>query len=163
MVAYCHLEIKETSSQLQEILNQQKTVTSYRKIQALYLLKSGKIKTVTDIAIALGVHRVTVQRWFKEYSDRGLESLLVVRQKAGSPQKISKIARAGLKERLKDPSNGFKSYGAIQKWVYSEYGENIDYKTLHGIVRYKLKAKLKVPRKSSIKKDVERVESFKKN
>jgi len=69
MVAYCYLEIKETSSQLQEILNQQKTVTSYRKIQALYLLKSGKIKTVTDIAIALGFHRVTVQRWFKEYSE----------------------------------------------------------------------------------------------
>ena len=66
MVAYCHLEIKETFNQLQEILNQQKTTTSYRKIQALYLLKTGKIKTVKDIAIALGVHLLTVQKWFKQ-------------------------------------------------------------------------------------------------
>ena len=69
MVAYCHLEIKETSTQLQEILNLQKNVSSYRKIQALYLLKTKQVKTLKDIAIALGVHRVTVQRWFKEYRE----------------------------------------------------------------------------------------------
>jgi len=145
MVAYCHLEIKETSTQLQEILNLQKNVSSYRKIQALYLLKTKQVKTVKDIAIALGVHRVTVQRWFKEYRDRGVESLLVSRKKSGRPQAISNLALTGLKERLKQADNGFKSYGAIQKWIRSEYGEKIDYKTLHGRVRDRLKAKLKVP------------------
>ena len=146
MVAYCHLEIKETSNQLQEILNQQKTTRSYRKIQALYLLKTGKIKTVKELALPLGVHRVTVQKWFKEYRERGLESLLVARKKSGGPQRISKVARSGLKERLKEEeNNGFKSYIAIQEWLGAEYGEELDYKTVHGLVRYRLKAKLKVP------------------
>ena len=50
-----------------------------------------------------------------------------------------------------------------KKWIRSEYGEKIDYKTIHGRVRDRLKAKLKVPRRASIKKDVEQVENFKKN
>ncbi|MDJ0715859.1 MAG: helix-turn-helix domain-containing protein [Prochloraceae cyanobacterium] len=163
MVDYCHLKIKETPFQLQEILNKQKTITSYRKIQALYWLKTEQIKTVQDIANALGVHRGSVQRWFKKYKDEGLESLLTIRKKTGRPSSISSEALSGLQARLHKAEHGFKSYGAIQKWIQSEYGEDINYKTLHGLVRYKLKAKLKVPRKSSIKKDVKRAESFKKN
>ena len=94
---------------------------------------------------------------------RGVESLLVSRKKSGRPQAISNLALTGLKERLKQPDNGFKSYGAMEKWIRSEYGEKIDYKTLHCRVRDRLKAKLKVPRRASIKKDVEQVENFKKN
>lgn len=163
MVAYCHLEVKETTAQLQKILNQQRTSKSYRKVQALYLLKTGQIKTVKEIAKALGVHRVSVQRWFKQYADEGIKSLVVVKEKTGRPQIISSKAVRGLRERLKDPKNGFKSYGEIRDWLYSEYGEAIEYKTLHGLVRYKLKAKLKVPRKTSVKKDPEQAENFKKN
>ncbi len=156
MVAYCHLEIKETSTQLQKILNQQKTAASYRKIQALYLLKTGQIKTVTDIAIALGVHRVSVQRWFKQYNEAGLESLLTVRKKTGRPKAISPLAETGLREKLGDPNHGFQSYGEIQNWILSEYGEDIDYKTVYGLVRYKCQAKLKPTRRLSTKKQSKR-------
>ena len=79
---------------------------------------------------------MTVQKWFKQYRESGLESLLVVRKKSGRPQRISKVALSGLKERLKDENNGFKSYIAIQEWLGAEYGEELDYKTVHGLVRY---------------------------
>ncbi|NEP46119.1 MULTISPECIES: helix-turn-helix domain-containing protein [unclassified Okeania] len=60
--------------QLQEVLTQQKTTATYRKVQALYLLKTGQIKTVKGIAQAVGVHQVSVHRWFKEYAETGLKS-----------------------------------------------------------------------------------------
>jgi putative transposase len=52
-------------------MSQQRTVTNRQKVQALYLLKSGLSQSITDVAEVLGVHRITVQRWFKQYSEGG--------------------------------------------------------------------------------------------
>jgi hypothetical protein len=52
---------------------------------------------------------------------------------------------------LATPS-GFASYVALQQWLREEYGLEVSYKTLHGIVRYQLKAKLKRPRPRHAKK-----------
>ncbi|MEG3909554.1 helix-turn-helix domain-containing protein [Microcoleus sp. w2-18bC1] len=41
-------------------------------MQALYWLKTGAIKSLTDVAERLGVHRITVHRCLKQYSARGL-------------------------------------------------------------------------------------------
>ena len=49
-------------------------------------------------------------------------------------------------------SGGFASYIEIQQWLRAEFGLELPYKTLHGIVRYQLKAKLKRPRPSHAKK-----------
>jgi hypothetical protein len=40
----------------------------------------------------------------------------------------------------------------IQQWLREEFGLEVPYQTLHGIVRYQLKAKLKRPRPSHAKK-----------
>jgi len=49
-------------------------------------------------------------------------------------------------------STGFASYLAVQRWLYDEFGLTVPYKTVHGIVHYQLKAKLKRPRPSHAKK-----------
>src|SRR6266511_1625240 len=59
--------------------------------------------------------------------------------------------RQALRERLAQPE-GFASYKAIWQWLQHDYGLSIAYKTVHRLVRYQLRAKLKVPRKSPIKK-----------
>jgi len=56
-----------------------------------------------------------------------------------------------LRQRLAHP-DGFASYKAIWQWLQRDYGLSIAYKTVHKLVRYRLRAKLKVPRKSHIKK-----------
>jgi putative transposase len=57
-------------TELKIIRSQQRTVTNRQKVQALYLLKSGLSQSITtDVSEVLGVHRITVQRWFKEYSE----------------------------------------------------------------------------------------------
>jgi transposase len=58
---------------------------------------------------------------------------------------------------------GFSSYKSIQRWLEKRYSLSIPYSTLHGIVRYGLKAKLKVGRKSHVKKDEKQSIAFKEN
>ena len=47
-------------------------------------------------------------------------------------------------------------------WFNKRFKTDLNYKTFHGFVVRKYKAKVKVARKSHIKKDVQAVEAFKK-
>ena len=69
--------------ELKIILSEQRTITNRQKIQALYWLKAGYSQSLTDVAERLGVHRITVQRWLKQYNAGGLSSLLKIRQSTG--------------------------------------------------------------------------------
>ncbi len=66
-----------------------------------------------------------------------------------------------LKERLKQPQ-GFTSYGQVQEWLEQEFGVSAKYHTVHALVRYKLKAKLKKPRPKSHKQNPNAIAQFKK-
>ena len=61
--------IEDTVTELKIIMSQQRTVTTRQKVQALYLLKSGLSPSITDVAEVLGVHRITVLRLLKQYSE----------------------------------------------------------------------------------------------
>ena len=78
--------IEATTTELKIIMAGQPTVTNRQKVQALYLLKSGLSQSITDVAELLGVHRITVQRWLKQYNDGGLSSLLKLRRSTGRPE-----------------------------------------------------------------------------
>ena len=69
---------------------------------------------------------------------------------------------AALQLRLNDPTRGFHGYGEIQQWLLQEEEVEIPYSTVHQVVRYRIKAKLKVARPTSIYRDEEAVVSFKK-
>ena len=44
-------------------------------------------------------------------------------------------------------------YGAIVEWLKKEFQQDIEYATVYALVRYKLGAKLKVPRPKSYKQE----------
>jgi len=52
--------IEASATELKIISARQQTVTNRQKVQALYLLKSGLIPSITEVAELLGVHRITV-------------------------------------------------------------------------------------------------------
>jgi len=153
--------IDATVKELKIILSQQRTVINRQKIQALYCLKAGYSLSLTDVAERLGVHRVTVHRWLKKYSIGGLSGLLEIRQSTGRPRVIPSAVIAGLSKKLSDESCEFKSYKQIAKWVENNYKVSINYHTLYKQLHYRMKAKLKVPRRSSIKKDEQAAIDFK--
>jgi putative transposase len=149
--------------ELKIILSEQRTIINRQKIQALYWLKAGWSSSLTDVAERLGVHRITVHRWLKQYSVGGLTSLLKIGKLTGRPGVIPKPIIAGLSKKLSEESCEFKSYKEIGKWVEDKYQISVKYQTLHKQVHYRMKAKLKVPRRSSIKKDKAAGIEFKKN
>ena len=70
--------------------------------------------------------------------------------------------RSLIKQELSSPE-GFKSYEEIRTWLLAELGIKASYKVVHEVVRYKLKAKLKVPRPRSLKQNKGVEEDLKKN
>jgi transposase len=123
--------IEATVSELKIIMQRQRTISNRQKVQALYLLKSGSSQSITDVAEVLGVHRVTVQRWLKQYNAGGLSSLLKIRQSTGRPGVIPTAVIAEISKKISEESCEFKSYKQIVTWVEDNYQLSVKYQTLH--------------------------------
>jgi len=68
-----------------------------------------------------------------------------------------------LKKQLEEPEGGFQRYTQIQNWLENTLGVQAEYATVHHLVRYRLKAQLKVPRPRHRKQDEEKLEAFQNN
>lgn len=98
----------------------------------------------------------------KKYREHGYESLLKHNQGGKRREAIDAKTHKAIEKRLLSPTNGFTSYKQLQEWVDEHYIKDIKYITLLKYVQTKFGAKLKVARKSHIKKDIEALEAFKK-
>jgi transposase len=162
MSGVCKINIVESAQTLKTLLAQQKTATGKERVQALYLLKTGQIETVQNLAVCLGRDRVTVQRWLRQYRQGGIQEMLAVGKSKGRPKAIPDWAIKRLQQELSDPE-GFESYKEVHIWLEAVLGIETNYHTVHNLVRYKLKAKLKVPRTRSFEQQPHAIETFKKN
>jgi transposase len=145
--------ITEDLATLEERLRRERDPKRKPRLHLLVLLKSGQVTSRGQAAAHLALHRNTVAAWLHRYRDGGLEALLAYKE-AGAPAGQKTLPPAvfeQLKGRLATPT-GFASYGAVQQWLRVEFGLEVPYKTLHGIVHYQLKAKLKRPRPRHAKK-----------
>jgi transposase len=86
--------IEASATELKIMMARARTVSNRQKVQALYLLKSGLSPSITEVAELWRVHRITVQRWLKEYSEGGLSSLLKQRRASGRPRVISSLCNS---------------------------------------------------------------------
>jgi putative transposase len=162
MARVTKVEILESAEQLHELLRKQKTALGLERVQALYLLKTGQVKSIGDLAIVLGRGSATIQRWLKAYRESGITSLLSRKEGSGRPAIINSKVQEQLLKELTEPQ-GFKSYEEIRTWLKAQEGVEASYKVVHDTVRYRMKAKLKVPRVVSIKYDQQAESEFKKN
>lgn len=148
-----------------DTLYQQLQVTSHAiqrsKLQILWWLKTEKVTTVGELSEWSGYHRNTISRWLSLYRKQGLSAMLALKRSSGRPSVMPQRVKARLQAEL-EKERGFRSYGEIQAWLASECGLELEYKTVHKIVRYDLKAKLKRPRPVSVKQEAGAVETFKK-
>jgi transposase len=120
-------------------------------LPALSLLQTQQASTRGRVAQRLGVNRDTVGRWLAAYASGGIPRLLTMAKAPGKVRLLTPAMPQALRDRLPQPQ-GFASYKAIWQWLREEYGLSIAYKTVHKCIRYTLRAKLKVPRKSHIQK-----------
>jgi transposase len=154
--------IHESSEELLHLLNTLPDRERRTRVHAVFLAKMGYGRSRKDIAATLHVNAQSVERWFKHYEKHGLHSLLTShRTKCGKKPRIQGEVLSQLQEKLNTPE-GFKGYERIRIWLQDQFGLDVPYKTVHQTVYYKLNAKPKVPRKSNVRKDPEKEETFKK-
>jgi transposase len=161
MTSVFDLEIHESVEELKALLSNQSTARLRDRVRALYLRKTAQVQTRRELAALLGCDESTIYRWFCTYQSRGMSGLLQLSPSSGRPSKVTADVLESLKERLAQ-RQGFRSYGEIQQWLAQHHQVQAAYQTIHGIVRYKLKAKLKVPRPVSIEADEALQQTFKK-
>jgi transposase len=143
--------IHETPAELKALLTDERDAQKHQRLQALYLLQTQQARTRHQVARRLGVNRDTIGRWLTAYASGSLAQMLTIAKAPGQAPLLSPTMQHALRDRLTQPP-GFASDKAIWEWLRQEYGLAIAYKTVHKFVRYTLRAKLKVPRKSHIKK-----------
>ncbi|MBW4680080.1 MAG: helix-turn-helix domain-containing protein [Microcoleus vaginatus WJT46-NPBG5] len=158
MAGVCKIEITETEAELKKLLNQEKIGSRKERLQLLYLLKTKKAKTAVEAAELLGRNRVTVQDWLGKYRQGGLEKLLNKKTGGGRPRKIPQWAEKALEKRLHSPQ-GFNSYGEICQWLAENLGIVANYKTVHQLVHYRLKASPKIARPKSREQSESRLDN----
>jgi transposase len=143
--------IHESADELKQFLARERHPVKQQRLHALYLLASGQARFRSDVARLLGLDRNTVGRWLDHYEHGGLPALLQVYVPAGKRKPLSADQLARLRHRLADPQ-GFASYDAVRQWIQDTMGVTLTYNATHKLVRYQLGAKLKVARRSHIKK-----------
>lgn len=156
------IEIAESEEKLKKLLQTSNLGNQKEKLQMLWWIKSGQVKEQQEIGLRLAKDTSTVTRWLQRYRSGGLSELLKIKKAPGAKPKIPDAVIAGLEQELKNEV-GFSSYGAIVEWLKKEYELDVEYGTVYALVRYKLGAKLKVPRPQSYKQEQELVSEFKKN
>ena len=103
------IDIVETQETLKALLLKAEKVEEKEKVQVLYWLKTKTVDSVSAIAVFLGRHRTTVQRWLTSYRQGGLEELLREKKSTGRPRLLTDKIVERLQAELKDPE-GFESY-----------------------------------------------------
>ncbi len=149
-------QITESVAELKKMLR--KTSIGYQKqrLTALLLFRSGQALTRKQIASMIGVDRKTIGHWFQTYASDGLDALLTRKYSPGRPSQLTEAQQEMLRAELNKPE-GFSSYQQIIDYIEETFDVKMNYKAVHALVRYRWKAKLKVPRKSHIKKTKKRV------
>ena len=145
MVGVSRIEIQESTDQLKHLMHLQTSASAKERLQVLYLLKSLQAQDISTAAQIVGRDRTTVQRWMLKYEAHGIEKLIAPRTGQGRKSVIPAAVNQALVEKSDEP-NGMSSYLEIQQWLETEHQLQVKYPTVHRHVRYRLGAKLKVPR-----------------
>lgn len=158
------IEINESAAELLQLSRKVKHPLAQARLRAFYLYQSGQARSYTQIAEAVGYERHAVGKWFELYRDKGLAACLTI-DPGGKPtgSVIAGKILEELQQKLSDANNYFRSYKEIHQWLQQEHGITLSYEHVHRFVRYSLGAKLKVVRKSNLKKDPAYEEKYKKN
>ena len=154
-MAYCaRPTIIEDLATLQQRMRCERNADRKRRLHMLVLFAQDNPPTRQQVAEHLGVERKAIRRWLARYQRGGIEALLSDETPGRKPGQ--RLLPSAVLERLQERLNtddGFASYVEAQQWLATEFDEHVNYTSLHGLIRYRLKAKLKAPRPEHPKKN----------
>jgi transposase len=163
MAAPKYFQIKESISQIKTMIRSSHPMIS-KRLQALLVFKQHELEGISkrEVAFEIGVNHNSVQTWRKAYIEGGIPLLISHSKKSNVVSVITKEQELIIKEQLENPNNGFVGFTEFLQWFNENQNTDIKYKTFYAFLVRKFNAKVKVARKSHVKKDPKAVDSFKK-
>lgn len=155
--------IKESLVELKRILKTSSPLIAAR-IRVLIELKKHEKQGVSkrEVAALVGVNHNSVQSWRTVYIKGGIQAIQSHNKKGFKPSVFTQQEHLAIEKKLKDPKNGLRGYVELLAWIEQEFKKQVKYNTL---LKYSIKnfgSKVKVARKSHVKKDEAAVVAFKK-
>lgn len=158
-----NIEVRETIEELKKLLKRAKPMMVPR-IQMLIEIKKNSPDGISkrELAERIGVNHNSIQSWRKIYLKNGIEMLLSNKMKGNRPAIITEQEHQYIENILKNPTNGLRGYKELLTWVEKEFQKEVKYNTLFKYCTRHFGSKIKVARKSHVKKDMQAVDTFKK-
>ncbi|MCC6816328.1 MAG: hypothetical protein IT267_07955 [Saprospiraceae bacterium] len=159
------IPVKESMKELRNLLKISSVMMQPRIKMLIEVRKSGEQGvSKRQLMDSIGVCSQSIHNWRTAYKTGGLKSLLTNKRKgnSGKPSVFTKAEHALIEKKLKDPKNGLAGYVELKQWIEKEFQKEVKYNT---ILKYAIKnfgSKVKVARKSHVKKNDELVNTFKK-
>lgn len=158
-----YIEVKEDRKLLKKLLSKAIPIIRPRLIMLLEMKKAGETGiTKVELMQRVGVCGQSINNWRKAYRQGGIEPL-ISHQKTGFKPSVFSVNDKNILEKLMhNEENGIVGYVELQKWVFENLDKEVKYSTLVNFMKSQFKTKIKVARKSHIKKNASAGEDLKK-
>jgi len=163
MAKALYIKVSEERKALKNRLKTAKPWERPRLIMLLEMQKEGEQGiSKAELMQRVGVCGQSINNWRKAYRNGGLSLLLSHKKTGFKPSVFTEAEKTELGILVNNQQNGIVGYVEPQRWVKDKFEKDVRYITLVKFMQRNFKTKIKVARKSHIKKDIKAVEAFKK-
>ena len=158
------ITVKQTVAELRKLQRTCGELISKRLLMLIEIKKHEKTGiSKRELSRITGINHNSIVKWRKLYTVSGIEPLLKHGRVGGFKKSVvSKEEHNKIAMKLNDPKNGIRGYTELLEWVNKELSKDMKYITLVKYAERHFGSKIKVARKSHVKKDQEAVATFKK-
>ena len=155
--------VKETVKELKKLQTGKSSLLIKRLNMLIELRKNGLLGvSKRQLAKTIGVDPNTIQSWRTLYLTEGIDGMLKHGRIGFKPSVFTKQEHAKIENKLSKPKNTLRGYKQLMTWINTELDKKVKYTTVVEYSKRHFGTKIKVARKSHVKKDDEKGETFKK-
>jgi transposase len=154
------ITVKETEEELKALLRKASLHQRPRIKMLLNIVKGHSSSSA--LAAATGANTDSIANWKKKYSSGGIDALLCDARGGDFRSGLSEDQKEQIKQKMSSPTNALTSYKEAQTWLKEELEVEKNYHALNKYLKRNFGTKLKVGRKSHVKKDEAAIAVFKK-
>ncbi len=158
------ITVKQTIPEIRKLQRTNGELIAKRLLMLIEIKKHEKTGiSKRELSRITGINHNSIVKWRKLYNLSGIGPLLKHGRVGGFKKSVvSKEEHQKIAIKLNDPKNGIRGYKELLEWVNKELSKDMKYITLVKYTERHFGSKIKVARKSHIKKDEEAVTTFKK-
>lgn len=159
-----HIIVKESITELR-VLQRKNGELIGKRLQMLIEIKRHQKTGISkrDLSEITGINHNSIVKWRNQYNKDGIQVLLQHGRVGGFKKSVvTKEEHQRIEQILHDPNNGIRGYSELLEWVRTELFKDMKYITLLKYAQRHFGSKIKVARKSHVKKDEAAVSLFKK-